>query len=74
MQLFDIKKQTAGLQLTYTVKPEDTVDTVGLGMCTHHQMPSGLAPLLFTQTDNEKYIKYQIHRFRAFRVTSAEAW
>lgn len=60
MQLFDIKKQTAGLQLTYTVKPEDTVDTVGLGMCTHQQMPSGLAPLLFTQTDNEKYIKYQI--------------
>ena len=55
MQLFDIKKQTAGLQLTYTVKPEDTVDTVGLGMCTHQQMPSGLAPLLFTQTDNEKY-------------------
>lgn len=39
MQLFDIKKQTAGLQLTYTVKPEDTVDTVGLGMCTHQQMP-----------------------------------
>ena len=60
MQLFEIKKQTAGLQLTYTVKPEDTVDTVGLGMCTHQQMPAGLAPLLFTQTDNEKYIKYQI--------------
>lgn len=45
--------------LVYAVKPEDTVDTMSLGMLTHNKIP-GLAAVQFTQMDADKFIKYNI--------------
>lgn len=71
MQLFEIIKQTTGLHLVYTVQPEDTLDSVGINMCTHNRI-SFFAPLVFTQTDNEKYLKYSVASGRTLKAFCTE--
>ena len=60
MPLFEMENQTSGLHLVYTLRAEETLDTVGFEMCTHHQLPPELAPMLFSQTDDQKRLKYRV--------------
>lgn len=56
---FTFENQGTHTYLVYAVKPEDTVDTMSLGMLTNNKIP-GLAAVQFTQKDAEKFIKYNI--------------
>lgn len=56
---FTFENHGTNTYLVYSVKPEDTVDTMSLGMLTHNKIP-GLAGAQFTQMDANKFIKYNI--------------
>lgn len=56
---FSYENQGANTYLVYEIKPGETVDTLSLGMLTNNSIP-GLAKTLFTQMDEEKYIKYNV--------------
>ena len=43
----------------YQIQPEDTVDTLGLGMLTNNKIP-GLAATTFTQMDSQRFIKFNV--------------
>ena len=45
--------------LVYELEPEDIVDTMSLGMITNNKI-TGLIPVVYTQMDNKRYIKYNI--------------
>lgn len=45
--------------LSYELQPEDTLDTLGLGMITNNKI-IGLAPTIFTQSDEKKFLKYNV--------------
>ncbi len=45
--------------LVYELEPEDIVDTMSLGMITNNKI-AGLIPVVYTQMDNKRYIKYNI--------------
>lgn len=56
---FTFENHGTNTYLVYSVKPEDTVDTMSLGMLTHNKIP-GLANTQFAQMDANKFIKYNI--------------
>lgn len=56
---FTFENHGTNTYLVYSVKPEDTVDTMSLGMLTHNKIP-GLASTQFAQMDANKFIKYNI--------------
>ena len=56
---FTFENQGTNTYLVYTVQPEDTIDTMSLGMLTNNKI-LGLAPTQFMQMDTEKYIKYNV--------------
>lgn len=45
--------------LVYCIQPEDTQDTMALGMITKNKIP-GMAPVLYTQVNMECFLKYNI--------------
>ena len=53
---FTFENQGANTYLVYEIKPEDSIDTMSLGMLTNNRIP-GLAQTLFMQMDTTKYIK-----------------
>ncbi len=53
------ENQGTNTYLVYAVQPEDTIDTMSLGMLSNNKI-LGLAPTMFTQMDTAKYIKYNI--------------
>ncbi len=56
---FTFENQGANTYLVYEIKPEDSIDTMSLGMLTNNRIP-GLAQTLFMQMDTTKYIKYNV--------------
>ena len=56
---FKFENQGTYTYLVYTIGDNDEVDSMSLGMLTNNKI-SGLAPTLFTQMDNTKYIKYNV--------------
>lgn len=56
---FTFENQGTNTYLVYAVQPEDTIDTMSLGMLTNNKI-LGLAQTMFTQMDTTKYIKYNI--------------
>ncbi len=59
MKKFIFENQGTNTFLTYDILPDDVIDTMSLGMLTNNKIP-GLAPAIFTQMDNSKYIKYNV--------------
>lgn len=53
------ENQGTNTYLVYKLTETDEVDTLSLGMLTNNKIP-GLAPVMFTQMDNTKYIKYNV--------------
>lgn len=45
--------------LVYQIQPEDQIDTLGLGMIVNNKI-EGIAPAIYNQMDNRKYLKYNI--------------
>lgn len=56
---FTYENQGSNTYLVYGIKENDVVDTMSLGMLTNNKIP-GLAPALFTQMDQERFIKYNV--------------
>lgn len=56
---FYFENQGTNTYLVYAVKPEDTVDTLSLGMLTNNKI-LGLAQTQFMQMDADKFIKYNV--------------
>lgn len=56
---FSFESQGATTYLVYSIAPYDEVDTMGLGMITNNKI-SGIAPAIYTQMDDQKYIKYNV--------------
>lgn len=59
MMKFTYENQGTNTYLVYSVTQDDEIDTMSLGMLTNNKI-AGLAPVLFTQMDTEKYIKYNV--------------
>lgn len=59
MDKFYFENQGTNTYLVYKVKPEDSLDTLSLGMITNNKI-NGLATTLFTQMNTTKYIKYDV--------------
>ena len=57
----DFYYENAGINtyLVYRVKSEDVIDTMSLGMLTNNKI-NGLATTVFTQMDEDKFIKYNV--------------
>ena len=53
------ENQGTATYLVYKIMPDDDLDSMSLGMITNNKIP-GLAPALFTQMDEDKYIKYNV--------------
>ena len=56
---FYFENQGTNTYLVYAVKPEDTIDTLSLGMLTNNKI-LGLAQTQFMQMDADKFIKYNV--------------
>ena len=56
---FIYENQGANTYLVYKIKQEDMIDTMALGMLTNNKI-TGLAPMLFTQMNADKYLKYNV--------------
>lgn len=56
---FTYESQGTNTYLVYTIRDDDVVDSMSLGMLTNNKIP-GLAQALFMQMDSEKYIKYNV--------------
>lgn len=56
---FTYENQGTNTYLVYTVSPEESIDSMSLGMLTNNKIP-GLATMLFTQMDTTKYFKYNV--------------
>lgn len=59
MGSFNYENQGTNTYLVYKIAPEDTIDTMSLGMLANNRIP-GLAPAMFTQMDTSKYIKFNV--------------
>ena len=57
--MFTIENQGTNSYLVYTLKADEQLDTLSLGMLSNNKI-SGFAPVLYTQLDEEKYLKYAI--------------
>ncbi len=56
---FIIEKQDVNTFLVYEIKENDTIDSLSFGMLTNNKI-KGVAPILFTQRDATKFLKYNI--------------
>lgn len=56
---FQFENQGTYTYLVYTIGEGDSVDSMSLGMLTNNRIV-GLAPTIFTQMDNTRYIKYNV--------------
>lgn len=59
MQGFSFENQGTYTYLVYTIARQDNIDTLSLGMITNNRI-SGLAPTIFTQMNDNMYIKYNV--------------
>lgn len=56
---FSIENQGINTYLTYHINQKYEIDTLSLGMITNNKI-AGISPILYSQLDNEKYLKYNI--------------
>lgn len=56
---FTFETQGTVTFLAYKVTPEDTIDTMSLGMLANNKIP-GLAATIFTQMDAARFIKFNV--------------
>ena len=59
MGCFTIENQGVNTYLVYKISEQDEMDSLSLGMITNNKI-KGLAQVLFTQMDEDKYLKYNI--------------
>lgn len=59
MSNFIVENQGVNTYLVYKISDEDNFDSLSFGMLTNNKI-KGIAPVLFTQIDTEKYLKYNI--------------
>lgn len=59
MKKLGLEHHGTSTYLVYELGPEDTVDTMGLGMLVNNRIP-GFVQTIFTQTDNIKQIKCDV--------------
>jgi len=59
MSVFTIENQGVNTYLVYKVSAEDEFDALSFGMLANNKI-KGIAPILFTQVDADKYLKYNI--------------
>ena len=59
MNNFTFENQGTNTYLVYKVEEDDVLDNISLGMLTNNKIP-GLSPALFTQMNDDKFIKYNI--------------
>ena len=59
MTNISFENQGANTYLVYEMREEDNIDTLCLGMITNNKI-HGIAPVLFTQMNDKKYLKYNI--------------
>lgn len=59
MREFTVENNGANVNLVYSLKKTDVIDTVALGMMQNNKI-EGLIPMLYTQIDAEKLLKYNI--------------
>lgn len=59
MRELHYENQGTNTYLVYAIKEDDSVDSMSLGMLTNNKI-HGLAQTLFTQMDNQKYIKFNV--------------
>lgn len=56
---FRYENQGSNTYLVYQVESDSMIDTMSLGMLTNNKI-LGLAPVIFTQMDSTKFIKYDV--------------
>ena len=56
---FSFENQGSMTYLVYRIAEDDIIDTMSLGMLTNNRIP-GLIPVVYTQMDSTRYIKYNI--------------
>lgn len=56
---FTYENQGINTYLVYQLKEEDQLDSLTLGMITNNKI-NGIAPAVYTQLDEKKYVKYNI--------------
>ena len=59
MYEFTYENNGTNTYLVYEIRSEDKIDSMSLGMITNNKIP-GIAPTIFTQMDQNKYIKYNV--------------
>lgn len=61
MQISDFVKEQQGAYtyLTYEIKNEDNIDSMGMGMITNNQI-EGFVPVVYTQMNDKSFLKYNI--------------
>lgn len=59
MKKFSYENQGTNTLLVYEIQPGDAIDSVGLGMITNNKI-TGLAPCVYTQIDENKFLKYNV--------------
>lgn len=59
MKKLGLERHGISTYLVFELGPEDTVDSMSLGMLVNNRIP-GFAPTIFTQTDNIKQIKCDV--------------
>lgn len=59
MGIFTVENQGVNTYLVYKVAAEDEFDSLSFGMLANNKI-RGIAPILFTQVDADKYLKYNI--------------
>lgn len=57
--MFNTENQGVNTYLTYKIGEGDIIDSLSLGMLTNNRIP-GVADVLFTQMNEDKYLKYNI--------------
>ena len=57
--MFGYENSNLKTYLVYKLEQNDTIDSIALGMIANNSIPSFL-PAVFSQIDNDKYIKYDI--------------
>ncbi|MEG2813064.1 MAG: DUF6382 domain-containing protein [Oscillospiraceae bacterium] len=57
--MFSIENQGVSTYLVYKIIDGDILDTLGLGMMMNNKI-KGIVPILFTQMDEDKYLKYNV--------------
>ena len=56
---FSFENQGVNTYLVCEIAPDDVVDTMSMGMITNNKIP-GLAPSIFSQMDDIRYMKYNV--------------